>query len=87
MKGSGLGDAEVRAQASRILASRHFAGSERLGQFLRHIVEATLEERAGEIKEYVIGVSVYRKRRDFDPRLDSTVRVEASRLRRKLANY
>ena len=49
-------------------------------------MEETLEGRAGEIKEYVIGVAVYRKR-DFDPRIDSTVRVEASRLRRRLAKY
>jgi Tol biopolymer transport system component len=50
-------------------------------------VEETLEGRASEIKEYVIGVAVYRKRHDFDPRIDSTVRVEASRLRRKLATF
>src|SRR5260370_31083381 len=51
------------------------------------IGEETLKGRAGEIKEYVIGGAVYRKRQDFDPRMDSTVRVEASRLRRKLANF
>jgi Tol biopolymer transport system component len=50
-------------------------------------VEETLEGRAGEIKEYVIGLAVYRKGQDFDPIIDSTVRVEASRLRRKLANF
>jgi Tol biopolymer transport system component len=87
VNGLSISAVDVRAQTNRVIASRHFEGSERLGQFLRHIVEETLEGRAGEIKEYVIGVAVYRKRDDFDPRIDSTVRVEASRLRRRLAKF
>ena len=83
----GISASEVRAQTARILSNRHFAGSELLGQFLRHIVEETIEGRTGEIKEYVIGVAVYRKRPDFDPRIDSTVRVEASRMRGRLAKF
>ena len=87
MNGLDASPEDVRAQMLRILSSRYFKGSERLAQFLRHVVEETLVGRAGEIKEYVIGVAVYRKRRDFDPRTDATVRVEASRLRRKLSEY
>lgn len=87
MNGLGISAADVRTQTSRILASRHFQGSERLGNFLRYVVEETLEGRSREIKEYVIGVAVYRKGQDFDPRIDSTVRVEASRLRRRLASF
>src|SRR5260370_16400728 len=55
--------------------------------FLCHIVEGTIKGRRGDIKEYVIGVAFYRKRQDFDPRLDSTVRVEASRMRGRLAKF
>lgn len=87
MKSLGIPAAAVELQSNRILASRHFHGSERLAQFLRYILQQTLEGRSEEIKEYVIGVTVYRKGHDFDPRIDSTVRVEASRLRRKLASY
>lgn len=87
MHESGISDAEVRAQAAKIVGSHEFKGSDRLAQFLLYILGETLEGRACDIKEYVIGVTVYRKGNDFDPRIDSTVRVEASRLRRKLASY
>jgi Tol biopolymer transport system component len=78
---------DVRVAVDRILSSVEVAGSERLGRFLRYVVEETLAGRADEIKEYSIGTAVYKKSGDFDPRLDSTVRVEAMRLRRKLARY
>jgi hypothetical protein len=48
----------VRAQLQWILASSAFANAERGSKFLRFVVEAALEGRAGEIKEYVIGVEV-----------------------------
>jgi hypothetical protein len=48
----------VRAQLDRILASAAFADADRAGRFLRFVVERTLDGRAGEIKESVIGVEV-----------------------------
>jgi Tol biopolymer transport system component len=77
----------VREALKRVLASSPFSGSERLSEFLRYVVEETLEGRGQRIKDYVIGVEVYRKGSSYDPRTDSTVRVEASRLRSKLARY
>src|SRR5690348_7469137 len=50
-----VSSAEIRAQLQRILASPVFATAERLSQFLSFIVEAALDGRAAEIKEYVIG--------------------------------
>jgi TolB-like protein/Flp pilus assembly protein TadD len=55
--------------------------------FLRYVVEQTLAGRSGEIKEYVVGVEVFGRGNDFDPRLDSIVRVEARKVRTKLAEY
>ena len=78
---------EIHVEAERILASRSFARSERLRRFLRFVVDSALEEKQEQLKEYVLGVEVYQKTADFDPRLDSTVRVEASRLRAKLREY
>ena len=43
--------------------------------------------RSGELKEYVIGVQVFRKEESFDPRTDPIVRVQARRLRAKLVHY
>ena len=78
---------QIREELAKILTSPVFAGSERLSQFLAFVVEETLAGRGERIKDYVIGVEVYRKSQSFDPRTDSSVRTEASRLRSKLARY
>jgi TolB-like protein len=77
----------VRTQLEHILASELFAGSARLSRLLRFVVERTLDGRGDEIKEYVLGTEVFDRGADYDPRLDSIVRVEARRLRGKLDEY
>lgn len=78
---------EIRAAADRILAAESFRRSERLSRFLRFVVDSALEGRPERLKEYVLGIEVYQRGADFDPRIDSTVRVEAARLRAKLREY
>lgn len=78
---------EVRSAVDRITASEIFHRSERLCRFLRFVVERAVAGRAQELKEYLIGVEVFGKGPDFDPRLDSVVRVEARRVRAKLDEY
>lgn len=56
-------------------------------RFLRFVVEESLNARDHGLKEYLIGVHVFDRAPSFDPRLDPIVRVEARRLRRKLAEY
>jgi len=89
--GSGLlrqpdlaGVAEAR---NRLIASPTFARSRRLIKLLEFTIDAAIAGRAQEIKEYTIGTEVYERGPDFDPRTDGIVRVEASRLRQKLAEY
>jgi TolB-like protein len=77
---------EVRAQLERLLAAPAFA-SGRHPRFLRYVVEHTLAGQGDQLKEYVLGVEVFDRREDFDPRVDTIVRVEARRLRGKLAEY
>ena len=79
--------AKIREHLSVILTSEIFVRAERLSRFLRYVVERTLEGRGAEINEYSIGVEVYDRPIAFDPRVDSTVRVEAGRLRAKLREY
>ena len=43
--------------------------------------------RGGDLKEYVVGLRVFDKPESFNPTVDPTVRVEASKLRAKLARY
>jgi adenylate cyclase len=77
----------VRAELDRLLASADFDASERNRQFLRYVVEETLAGRAERIKAYSIATSVFGRGADFDPQLDSIVRIEAGRLRRALERY
>ena len=76
----------VRDQVER-LRTQAFAGSAKLFAFLNFVVEQALAGRAATLKELVIGIELYGDVVDYDPRIDSTVRVEARRLRRKLDAY
>src|SRR5580700_4241418 len=78
--------ASIQEELQRILSSPTFLNARRPSQFLRFIVEGTLagEER---IKEYLIGVEVFERPQDYDPKDDPVVRIEAGRLRKKLSEY
>ncbi len=78
---------QIRAQVGKILSSRLFTRSERLCRFLRFCVELTLEARGEQLKEQLVGVEVFDRKGDYDPRTDPIVRVEARRLRSKLKAY
>ena len=77
----------VRVQLDRILASATFAEAERGRKFLCFVVELALAGRVVEIKESVVAVEVLGRAASFDPRSDPIVRVEAGRLRSRLAAY
>jgi hypothetical protein len=77
----------VRLQLDRILASAAFTDAGRASNFLRFVVERTLEGHDGEIKESVIAVEVLGRAPSFDSKSDPIVRVEAGRLRDRLSSY
>jgi len=70
-----------------MIASQPFAAAPRLRRFLRYVVDRVLAGEGGELKEYTIGVDVFERSPDYDPRIDSIVRVEAGRLRAKVDEY
>ncbi len=78
---------EVRQQLERMLASQPFTAAPRLRTFLRYVVDRTLAGEGGQLKEYAIGVDVFERDAQYDPRIDSIVRVEAGRLRAKVDEY
>jgi hypothetical protein len=84
---NGVDPDAVRAHVARITASELFAGAERLCRFLRFTVESKLNGREADVKEYTLGREVFDRGEDYDPRLDPIVRVEARRLRSRLAEY
>lgn len=62
-------------------------GSESLCRLLRYLAEHSLDHPGATVKEYQIATEVFGRQAGFDPHLDSTVRVQAGRLRLKLAEY
>lgn len=56
-------------------------------QFLRFVVQETLEGRGDRLKAFTIATSVLGRGSDFDPQANSVVRVQAKRLRELLENY
>jgi eukaryotic-like serine/threonine-protein kinase len=79
--------ARIREQLDRILASGPFLNSRRPCQFLRYVVHSKLAGEEDGIKEYLIGIEAFERPADYDPKVDPIVRIEAGRLRKKLAEY
>ena len=80
-------DTAIRTQLTKVLSSPSFASSPRMSRFLKYVVETTLEGKRALIKEYVIALEVFDKSDAYDPREDSTVRTDASKLRARLSRY
>ena len=78
----------IDAELARLAASALFRRSPRHVRFLRHLVHCSLNGEAARLREVALGVEVFlRPAARFDPRQDSIVRVEARRLRQKLARW
>jgi serine/threonine-protein kinase len=77
----------IREHLSALLSSSLFAQVDRLKRFIRYVVEETVAGRSDALKEYSIGVEVFDREASFDPRTDPIVRVQARRLRARLARY
>lgn len=77
----------VLAQLERIRSSPVFAKSERHRRFLTFVVQQTLDGNAAAVKEPVLAMEVFDRPADYDSKVDTIVRVEARRLRAKLADY
>ena len=78
---------EVWFELRRLISSRPFQGSPKLQKFLGFVVEETMAGRGARLTEYVLGVALFGRHPNYDPRLDSRVRVEAHRLRAVIAAY
>lgn len=76
-----------RGQIEKLLSSHALHGSESLCKLLRYLADHALEHPGASPKEYQIATEVFGRPNNFDPHLDSTVRVQAGRLRGKLAEY
>jgi hypothetical protein len=78
---------DVWGEVNRIQKSRAMTGCQRLMQLLNFVVGSTLKGEADHLKETTIGVAVFGRSPDYDPKADTIVRSQAWRLRSKLRKY
>ena len=74
-------------QVHKIVDSHVLHGSESLCKLLQYLAHHATHHPGVSIKEYQIATEVFGRPPDFDPHLDATIRVQAGRLRSKLAEY
>jgi len=79
--------AEQRAELERVLGSQAFVRAPTLANLLSYLCAKYFAGESSQIKEYSIGVEVFRRGESFDQDADSIVRVQANRLRKRLAEY
>jgi hypothetical protein len=77
----------IREELNRVLASHEFRTSKRSQDFLRYVVENTLNGHADMLKERTIGIEVFGRATSYDPSDDATVRVKAGEVRKRLGLY
>ena len=79
--------AQLFQQIERLTKSHSLRGSESLRKLLEYLAKQSVEHPEAPLKEYQIATEVYGRQANFDPQSDSTIRVQAGRLRMKLAEY
>ena len=83
----GLNPEECLVQIDRLISSPVLQRSETLCRLVQYLADRTLNSPTNHLKEYQIAVEALGRAPDFDPQLDASVRVQAARLRGKLARY
>src|SRR5450755_4119651 len=82
-----IGREQCFQQIDKLIKSHSLHTSESLCKLLRYLAEHSLDHPGIALKEYQIATEVLGRPTGFDPQSDSTVRVQAGRLRVKLAEY
>jgi Flp pilus assembly protein TadD len=77
----------VTSTLDRVLASAAFRRAARLRRFIEYVVREELAGKGEQIREYSVGVSVFQRNADYNPQIDTIVRVEAIKLRERLSVY
>lgn len=74
-------------QVEKVSNSNVLHASESLCKLLRYLARRAIEHPGTPLKEYQIATEEFGRPPDFDPAVDSMVRVQAGRLRAKLIEY
>ncbi len=82
-----LAEEQVLQQIERLIDSEVFRSSELQRRLLKYLAEKSLAGEAEQLKEYTIGIEGIGRPTSYDPRRDSSVRLQISKLRQKIAEY
>lgn len=80
-------ESTIREELTRVLSGHEFRSSKRSQDFLRYVVEHTLDGHSETLKERTIGIEVFGRPVSYDPSEDATVRVKAGEVRKRLGMY
>lgn len=78
---------KIRDSLERVLASPAFRNSKQCQKFLRYVVEHSLHGADEMLRERLIGVEVFGRDAAYDTAEDPVVRVRATEVRKRLAQY
>ena len=78
-----LHEQELEQHVLNVASSPHFLRAETLRKLLLYL----WQNRLNHVSEYAVGTEALGRRSDFDPKTDASVRVQISRLRRKLKDF
>lgn len=77
----------VRSALESVISSDAFSASKRCQDFLRLVVEHTLAGDLDSLRERMIGAEMFGRPVDYDTSNDAVVRVRATEVRKRLAQY
>ena len=77
----------VLGQLEQMLESPLFRNSKRYPNLLRFLVEQTLAGNESLLRERLLGVTVFHRPPDYDTNKDTVVRLTASEVRKRIAQY
>ncbi|MCU1225967.1 MAG: hypothetical protein JWQ42_4060, partial [Edaphobacter sp.] len=80
-------DRDITKELQQILASESFRSAKRSRDFLTHVVKIACTGNAEQLKERTLGVELFGRVASYDTGEDAIVRVKASEVRRRLAQY
>src|SRR5207248_11237575 len=75
------------SQIEKLVHSHTLRKAESLCKLLRYLAEHELSQPGTSLKEYQIATDGFGRPDDFDPQADSSVRLQARRLRPTLLDY
>src|ERR1700677_3202602 len=77
----------IHEQLERLLSNSHFKQSRRFPSFLRFVIDQTLQGQTDLLKERTLGIEIFGRDHDYDTSSDPIVRVTATEIRKRIAQY